>query len=53
MPLLKPETLQLPYILQCIAMYEVRPKKTDLTVFVVVIPKEGWARVAAPLLLLV
>ena len=28
-------------------------KKTDLKVFIVVIPKEGWARVAAPILLLV
>ena len=28
-------------------------EKTDLEVFVVVIPKEGWARVAAPILLLV
>ncbi len=28
-------------------------EKTDLQVFVVVIPKEGWARVAAPILLLV
>ena len=27
-------------------------EKTDLKVFVVVIPKEGWARVAAPILLL-
>ncbi len=26
---------------------DVRHKKTDLKVFVVVIPKEGWARVAA------
>ncbi len=32
---------------------EVRHEKTDLTVFVVVIPKEGWARMAAPILLLV
>ncbi len=28
-------------------------EKTDLKVFVVVIPKEGWARVARPILLLV
>ncbi len=28
-------------------------EKTDLKVFVVVIPKEGWVRVAAPILLLV
>ena len=28
-------------------------EKTDLKVFVVVIPKEGWARVATPILLLV
>ena len=27
-------------------------EKTDLKVFVVVIPKEGWPRVAAPILLL-
>ncbi len=33
--------------------YNARHKKTDLTVFVVVIPKEGWAHVAAPILLLV
>ncbi len=32
---------------------EVRHEKTDLKVFVVVIPKEGWTRVAAPILLLV
>ena len=32
---------------------EVCHEKTDLKVFVVVIPKEGWARVAAPILLLV
>ncbi len=31
----------------------VRHEKTDLKVFVVVIPKEGWARVAMPILLLV
>ncbi len=36
-----------------ILIYEVRHEKTDLKVFVVVIPKEGWARVAAPILLLV
>ncbi len=29
---------------------EVRHEKTDLKVFVVVIPKEGWARVAMPIL---
>ena len=28
-------------------------EKTDLKIFVVVIPKEGWAHVAAPTLLLV
>ncbi len=33
--------------------WDVRHEKTDLKVFVVVIPKEGWARVAAPILLLV
>ena len=33
--------------------YDARHEKTDLKVFVVVIPKEGWARVAAPILLLV
>ncbi len=33
--------------------YEACHEKTDLKVFVVVIPKEGWARVAAPILLLV
>ncbi len=32
---------------------EVCHEKTDLKVFVVVIPKEGWVRVAAPILLLV
>ncbi len=32
---------------------EVRHEKTDLKVFVVVIPKVGWARMAAPILLLV
>ncbi len=33
--------------------FEVCHEKIDLKVFVVVIPKEGWARVAAPILLLV
>ena len=33
--------------------YEVCHEKTDLKVFVVVKPKEGWARVATPILLLV
>ncbi len=35
--------------------HAMRHEKTDLKVFdfVVVIPKEGWARVAAPILLLV
>ncbi len=33
--------------------YDVRHEKTDLKVFVVVIPKEGWARMAASILLLV
>ncbi len=42
-----------------IAMYSIgrtndpRHEKTDIKVFVVVIPKEGWARMAAPILLLV
>ncbi len=35
------------------AIFDVHHEKTDLKVFVVVIPKEGWARVAAPILLLV
>ncbi len=34
-------------------IYEARHEKTDLKVFVVVIPKEGWAHMAAPILLLV
>ncbi len=29
-------------------VYDARHEKTDLKVFVVVIPKEGWALVAAP-----
>ncbi len=33
--------------------FDVCHEKTDLKVFVVVIPKEGWARMAAPILLLV
>ncbi len=33
--------------------YDARHEKTDLKVFVVVIPKEGWAHVAAPILQLV
>ena len=32
--------------------YGAGQEKTDLKVFVVVMPKEGWARVAAPTLLL-
>ena len=32
---------------------DVHHEKTDLKVFVVVIPKEGWARMAASILLLV
>ncbi len=32
---------------------DVHHEKTDLKVFVVVIPKEGWVSVAAPILLLV
>ncbi len=35
----------------CTCTYDARHKKTDLEVFVVVIPKEGWARMAAPILL--
>ncbi len=31
--------------------YDVRHEKTDLRVFIGVIPKEGWARVAALILL--
>ncbi len=37
------------YTQQCDAHHEI----TDLKVFVVVIPKDGWARVAAPILHLV
>ena len=33
--------------------FDERHKKTDLKIFVIVIPKGGWARVAAPILLLV
>ncbi len=33
-------------------LYDARHEKIDLKVFVVVIPKEGWARVAALILLL-
>ncbi len=33
--------------------YDACHEKTDLKVFVVVMPKEGWARVAVPILLLV
>ena len=32
---------------------DARHEKTDLKVFAIVIPKEGWTRVAAPILLLV
>ncbi len=32
--------------------HDTRQEKTDLKVFVVVIPKEGWAHTAAPILLL-
>ncbi len=31
--------------------YDARHEKIDLKIFVVVIPKEGWARMAAPILL--
>ncbi len=34
-------------------LYDARLEETDLKVFVVVMPKEGWARVVAPILLLV
>ncbi len=40
-------------IFQLIASFDVRHEKTDLKAFVVVIPKEGWASVAVPILLLV
>ncbi len=33
--------------------YDAFHEKTDLKILVVVIPKEGWARVPAPVLLLV
>ncbi len=35
------------------AIHDAHHEKIDLKVFVVVIPKEGWARMAAPILLLV
>ena len=35
------------------AQYDTHHQKIDLKVFVVVIPKEGWALVAAPILLLI
>ena len=35
-----------------ITIYDACHKKTDLKVFVVVIPKDGWVRVAVPILLL-
>ncbi len=34
-------------------LHDVRHEKSDLKVFVIVLPKEGWARVAVPNLLLV
>ncbi len=34
-------------------LIDMRHEKTDLKVLVVVIPKEGWARPRAPILLLV
>ncbi len=34
-------------------IFDMRHGKTDLKVFIVVIPKEGWPRVAAPILLFV
>ncbi len=34
-------------------LYDAGHEKIDLKVFVVVIPKEGWVHVAAPILLLV
>ena len=36
-----------------VSLWDVCHEKTDLKVFVVVIPKEGWARVAVPILLFV
>ncbi len=39
----------LPYL---VFMHEARHEKTDLKVFVVVMPKQGWAHVPAPILLL-
>ena len=35
------------------SIYDTRHEKIDLKVFVVVMPKKGWARVAAPILNLV
>ncbi len=40
-------------LLLIVNLFEVCHEKTDLKVFVVVIPKEGWARVAMLILLLV
>ena len=34
------------------SIFDAHHRKTDLKVFVVVMPKVGWARVAAPILLL-
>ncbi len=39
--------------MKLITTSDVCHERTDLKVFVVVIPKEGWARMAAPILLLV
>ncbi len=38
---------------QVAIMYDARHKKTDLKAYVVVIPKEGWERVAVYILLLI
>ena len=35
-----------------VSIFDMRHEKTEFKVFVVVIPQEGWARVAAPILLL-
>ncbi len=45
-----PEPTQDDYVLQPL---DARYEKSDLKVFVVVIPKEGWTRPRAPILLLV
>ncbi len=42
-----------PYLTLTHGQTDARHEKTDLKVFVVVIPKEGWASLATPILLLV